>query len=94
MNHVSSATAFHACLLKANLCRARLQPCREARRIVTEPQAAEKVVHFVIPSEARNLSSICTDEKKERFLASLGMTKRVEPFSAACLAAGLTGGAR
>jgi hypothetical protein len=38
-------------------------------------QAAEKVVYFVIRSEARNLSSIWPYEKKERFLASLGMTK-------------------
>ena len=30
---------------------------------------------FVIPSEARNLSSIQPYEKNERFLASLGMTK-------------------
>jgi hypothetical protein len=43
-------------------------------------QAAEKVVYFVIPSEARNLSSIWPHEKKERFLASLGMTKSVGPF--------------
>jgi hypothetical protein len=34
-----------------------------------------KTRHFVIPSEARNLSSIHAQEKKERFLASLGMTK-------------------
>jgi hypothetical protein len=31
---------------------------------------------FVIPSEARNLSSVEGREKKERFLASLGMTKQ------------------
>jgi hypothetical protein len=37
-------------------------------------EAAEKADYFVIPSEARNLSSIDSDEKKERFLASLGMT--------------------
>jgi hypothetical protein len=37
-------------------------------------QAAEKAVYFVIPSEARNLTSIWPYEKKERFLASLGMT--------------------
>jgi hypothetical protein len=43
-------------------------------------QAAEKVIYFVIPSEARNLSSIQRHEKKERFLASLGMTKGVGPF--------------
>jgi RNase P/RNase MRP subunit p30 len=30
---------------------------------------------FVIPSGARNLSSIQAQEKKERFLAPLGMTK-------------------
>jgi hypothetical protein len=36
--------------------------------------------YFVIPSEARNLSSIWTQEKNERFLASLGMTKGVGPF--------------
>ena len=40
-------------------------------------EAAEKVIYFVIPSEARNLSSIQRHEKKERFLASLGMTKGV-----------------
>jgi hypothetical protein len=33
-----------------------------------------KVQYFVIPSEARNLSVILIT-KKERFLASLGMTK-------------------
>jgi hypothetical protein len=43
-------------------------------------QVAEKVPNFVIPSEARNLSSIQAQEKKERFLASLGMTKGLEDF--------------
>jgi hypothetical protein len=38
-------------------------------------QAAEKRVHFVILSEARNLSPVSVQEKKERFLASLRMTK-------------------
>jgi hypothetical protein len=33
------------------------------------------VTIFVIPSEARNLSRGYAHEKKERFLASLGMTK-------------------
>jgi hypothetical protein len=42
--------------------------------------AAEKVVYFVIPSGARNLSSIQAQEKKERFLAPLGMTKRMGHF--------------
>ena len=40
----------------------------------TAEMAAKKVVYCVIPSEARNLSSIWLHEKKERFLASLGMT--------------------
>jgi hypothetical protein len=43
-------------------------------------QAAEKIVYFVIPSGARNLSSIEAQEKKERFLAPLGMTKRMGHF--------------
>jgi hypothetical protein len=38
-------------------------------------QGAEIVVYFVIPSEATNLSSVLALEKKERFHASLGMTK-------------------
>jgi hypothetical protein len=42
---------------------------------VTAQQAAEKVIYFVIPSGARNLSSTLVREKKERFLAPLGMTK-------------------
>ena len=50
-------------------------------------QAAEVIVNFVIPSEARNLSSVLAHDKKERFLASLGMTKRWESISAACEAA-------
>jgi hypothetical protein len=37
--------------------------------------AAENVFIFVLPSEARNLSGGYADEKKERFLASLGKTK-------------------
>jgi hypothetical protein len=48
--------------------------------------AAEKVIYFVIPNEARNLSWICPNEKKVGFLASLGMTKSGGPFSAACSA--------
>jgi hypothetical protein len=38
-------------------------------------QAEEKLVYFVIPSEATNRSSMKAREKKERFLAPLGMTK-------------------
>jgi hypothetical protein len=45
----------------------------EGKEVEQASQAAEKVVYFVIPSEARNLSSIYAQEKKERFLASLGM---------------------
>ena len=43
-------------------------------------QAAEKLIYFAIPSEVRNPSLILRHEKKERFLASLGMTKGVGPF--------------
>jgi hypothetical protein len=38
-------------------------------------QYAVKSTYFVILSEARNLSSVCVREKKERFFASLRMTK-------------------
>jgi hypothetical protein len=38
---------------------------------------------FVIPSEARNLSWSYAQEQKERFLASLGMTKGAVSFSGA-----------
>jgi hypothetical protein len=44
-------------------------------------EAAEKAIYFVIPSEARNLSSFSWSKIEERFLASLGMTKGVEAFS-------------
>jgi hypothetical protein len=37
-------------------------------------QAAEKSDYFVILSEAKNLSSVCPHEKKERFFASLRVT--------------------
>jgi hypothetical protein len=43
-------------------------------------QAAEKVIYFAFPSGARNLSSVYTHEKNERFLAPLEMTKEVGPF--------------
>jgi hypothetical protein len=54
---------------------------------VASEQAAEEIVNFVVPSEARNLSSVLAHDKKERFLASLGMTKRWGSISAACEAA-------
>jgi hypothetical protein len=44
------------------------------RASITRP-ACQKGAHFVIPSEARNLSSVHWQEEEERFLASLGMTK-------------------
>jgi hypothetical protein len=43
-------------------------------------QDAEKLIYFAIPSEVRNPSLILLHEKKERFLAPLGMTKGVAPF--------------
>jgi hypothetical protein len=45
-----------------------------------------KIQNAVILSEAKNLSSVCACEKKERFFASLRMTKQ-DIFSAACSAA-------
>jgi hypothetical protein len=43
-------------------------------------QSAEKAFYFVIPSEARNLSVVQAQQQKEKFLASLGMTKGVGHF--------------
>jgi hypothetical protein len=48
--------------------------------VVAASQAAEKVVYFVIPSEARNLSFFSCGQIEERFLASLGMTKGMGHF--------------
>jgi len=42
--------------------------------LATSP-VAEEAANFVIPSGARNLSAALANEKKERFLAPLGMTK-------------------
>jgi hypothetical protein len=48
----------------------------EGQEIAEEAeQALKKVIYFVIPSEARNLSVVSIMKKKERFLAPLGMTK-------------------
>jgi len=47
-------------------------------------QVTVKVVNFVIPSEASNLSFFSRAEALERFLASLGMTKSCDAFSGAC----------
>jgi hypothetical protein len=54
---------------------------------VAAEEAAEKVVYFVIPSEERNLSSIYSDEKKERFHSSRNDKRREAFFSASCEAA-------
>jgi hypothetical protein len=40
-----------------------------------EKYSMEEVFYFVIPSETRNLSSVCAHRMNDRFLASLGMTK-------------------
>jgi hypothetical protein len=52
------------------------------RKTGQDEQAAEKLIYFVIPSEARNLSFFSWACIEERFLASLGMTKMVGTFSA------------
>jgi len=45
--------------------------------ILPSPRSAKKVPYpFVIPSEARNLSFFSWAHTEERFLASLGMTKK------------------
>jgi hypothetical protein len=44
------------------------------------------VIYFVISRKARSLSSVQAQRKKERFLASLGMTKGWGTFSAPCKA--------
>jgi hypothetical protein len=50
-----------------------LERCRRTAAQIS--RTAKKVLHFVIPGEAENLSSGYAQEKNERFLASLGMTK-------------------
>jgi len=45
-------------------------------------QADEKVINFVILSEAKNLSGFYTYKTKERFFASLRMTNDFGLFSA------------
>jgi hypothetical protein len=47
-----------ACVSTSNLCGARLQPRFKIRGSKKALQVAEKVIRTVIPSEARNLSSI------------------------------------
>jgi hypothetical protein len=103
MNNASGGTGFRGTcfsesgfslkVLTANLCRALLQLCPKVSRIGAVLALPEKVIYFVIPSEARNLSFFCWLRTQERFLASLGMTKGWDTFSGTCLAFGLTGGA-
>jgi len=60
-------------------------PHLSTRNAILAPCRTEiALIIFVIPSGARNLSEGCADEKKERFLAPLGMTKLRGNFSAAC----------
>jgi hypothetical protein len=80
-------------MLTGNICRARLQPCHEARRIKGALQAAEKIVYFVIPSEARNLSLLESQEKRDSSARSAPRNDNNLSFSAAGLAAGRTCGA-
>jgi hypothetical protein len=46
--------------------------------------AAEKVVYFVIPSEARNLSLIETQEKRDSSARSVPRNDKILSFSATC----------
>ena len=50
---------------------------------VAAEQIAEKVVYFVIPSEARNLSSVLT-QRKEREIPRFARNDKRLSFSAAC----------
>jgi hypothetical protein len=54
-------------------------------------QPAEKVIYFVIPSAARNLSTVSIQEEQERFLTSFGMTKGWDAFSVSVEARSTTG---
>jgi hypothetical protein len=55
----------------------------------TALQTAEKAVYFVIPSEARNLSSIETQRKRDSSARSVPRNDKIMSFTATCLAAGL-----
>ena len=94
MKNASSGTDFRARVGNANLCRARLQPCRKVCRIDSALQASEKAIYFVIPNEVRNLSSVVTHEKSDSSARSAPRNDKKLSFSAVCLAAGLIGGAR
>jgi hypothetical protein len=47
-------------------------------------QAAEKVVYFVIPSEARNLSLMKAQEKRDSSARGVPRNDKSLSFSAAC----------
>jgi hypothetical protein len=68
-------TPSHKCPTLASIGRQGLNPLIFSALNVTVEQTAEKIVYFVIPSEARNLSFSSWAQTQERFLASLGMTK-------------------
>ena len=89
----SCGSGFRPGVLTANLCGARLQPCRKVGRIGAALAAAEKLKFLSFRGALRAEESLfsCV-ETKERFLTSFGMTIQIT-FSAAYLAAGRTGGA-
>jgi hypothetical protein len=71
---------------------------------ILKPRQAEQIAekapkHFVIPSEAKNLSFFSRPQTQERFFASLGMTKLITfsaltTFSAPCEACPTHGATR
>jgi hypothetical protein len=64
-----------------------LKPGFPWRLDVAAKQAGEKVVYFVIPSEARNLSLLETQEKRYSSARSVPHNDKIVGFSAACKAA-------
>jgi len=57
-------------------------------------QAGEEVIYFVIPSEARNLSSIETQTKRDSSARSVPRNDKIVSLSADCEARGSNGGLR
>jgi hypothetical protein len=64
-----------------------LKPGFPWRLDVAAKQAAGKVVYFVIPSEARNLSLLETQEKRDSSARSVPRNDKFVGLSAACKAA-------
>jgi len=56
----------------------------KTRQAEQAEQAAEKVVYFVIPSEARNLSLIKAQEKRDSSARSVPRNDKSLSFSAVC----------